>query len=181
MQEFGFIGTIFVITGYVGKLNKWDVNLGNIKFKHLDWKQIRELHKAGFEIESHTVHHADLTRIPLSIVQTELDISKKEIEDQINCEVKFISFPFGRYNANIVEISKSCGYIKGCGFLTGSEERKKSFVLERKAYYFFDGLWSLNAKLSNNIWSVFEDLKLRAINFCSYGTSLVKPTKFNYY
>ena len=32
MQEYGFLGTVFIITGYVGRINEWDVNCGGKKF-----------------------------------------------------------------------------------------------------------------------------------------------------
>ncbi len=180
MQEFNFTGTIFIITGYVGQLNEWDINLGWKKFRHLSWEQIIQLKRAGFEIGSHTVNHPSLVKLSVSSLKFELGYSKKEIEDKIGGEVHFVSFPFGRYNKNVIDVSLACGYHKGCGYYLFNKKSQKNgekFVLERKAYYLFDRLWNLRAKLRENRWSFFEDMKLRAINFFSYGTSLVKPVK----
>ena len=57
----------------------------------------------------------------------------------------------------------------------GFEPRDKSLVFERKAYYLFDGRFALRAKLEGGAMSAFEDVKLRVVNFCSHGTTLVKP------
>ncbi|MBN2105086.1 polysaccharide deacetylase family protein [bacterium] len=180
LQEFGYTATVFVITGFAGSLNDWDVNLGGIKFRHLSWAKIKTLSESGFEIGSHTVHHPDLTRISRDTLIKELTQSKSHLEDQVGKPVHFISFPFGRYNDEVIHECRQAGYRHGCGFWI----RKKndlSFVFERKAYYLFDNAWSLKAKLDHHWGRVIENIKLRAVNFCSHGTSLVKPSKFERY
>ncbi|MFH1942018.1 MAG: polysaccharide deacetylase family protein [bacterium] len=182
MMEIGFRGTVFIITGYVGQMNTWDVNLGWKKFKHLSWDQILQMQKKGFELGSHTVHHPDLTWLNPFYMRSELDRSKKKIEDKTGEEVRFISFPFGRYNRHVIETALDCGYENGCGFWIRKKDkkRKETFVFERKAYYLFDGLWNLKAKLNRNAWTSFEDVKLRIVNYCSHGSSLVKRTKIEF-
>lgn len=175
MAEYGFTGTIFVITGYVGKKNHWDVNLGGITFSHLTWDQLRFLSKASFEIGSHTVHHPDLTRIPLGVVEKELSDSKKMLEDQLGKAIRFISFPFGRYNRKVLGVVQKCGYDRGVGFWTHSEH-EKALVFERRAVYLLDGIWNIKAKLTRTFWTEWEDIKLRVINFFSHGTALVKSS-----
>jgi len=174
LREFGFSATIFVVTGYVGELNHWDVNLGWIHFRHLSWSQLKAFRDASFEIESHTVHHPDLTRISDSRLESEMADSKKSIEDRTGTRVRFISFPFGRYNARVLDLMRKCGYERGVGFWL-RDPADKSLVFKRRAYYLFDGIWNLKAKLGMNALSILEDVKLRSINFCSRGTALVKP------
>jgi peptidoglycan/xylan/chitin deacetylase (PgdA/CDA1 family) len=88
LEEFGFSATVFVVTGYVGMLNAWDVNLGWITFRHLSWSQLEAFRKASFEIESHTVHHPDLTRMNSAKLDSELADSKKTIEDRTGTRVR---------------------------------------------------------------------------------------------
>ncbi len=178
LEKYGFSATLFVITGYAGRLNEWDINLGWLKFRHLSWNQIRELSRLGFEIGSHTVHHADLTNLDERTLMKELRQSKAEIEHRISKTVRFISFPFGRYDSRVVQACREAGYTAGCGFLSGRNQ-KDSFVFDRKAYYLIDGIWNLKAKLASDWTGSMESAKLRFINFCSHGTSLVKPPKWN--
>jgi len=178
LMEFGFSATLFVITGYAGRLNEWDVNLGGLKFKHLSWDRIRELSRIGFEIGSHTVHHPDLTKLDERTLMNELHRSKTDIENRIHKTVRFISFPFGRYDKRVVQACRETGYAAGCAFLSG-KGKKDSFVFDRKAYYLIDGIWNLKAKLSSDWTASIERAKLRFINFCSHGTSLVKPPKWD--
>ena len=79
MLEYGFTGTVFVISQFVDSWNNWDVNLGGKKFKHLSWSQLVELKKLGFGIESHGVSHADLTQVKKDRLYRELSHYKKEI------------------------------------------------------------------------------------------------------
>jgi len=179
MQEFEYTGTIFIVTGYVDRMNDWDVNLGGRRFRHMSWEQIRKMHRAGFEIGSHTVHHPDLTKTDPNWLKFELSRSKAEISDQLGEGVTCVAFPFGRYNKRVIDMCKALGYQKGCSFWLRRKEKKiqESFVLERKAYYLFDNLWSLKAKLNQNFWTPLENMKLRVINFCSHGSSLIKPPR----
>jgi peptidoglycan/xylan/chitin deacetylase (PgdA/CDA1 family) len=175
MMEYGFTGAVFVITDYIGALNRWDVNLGWLAFSHLAWDQILEMRKYGFEFGSHTHRHPDLTRVSDERIVHELEYSKKILEDRLGEEVPFISFPFGRYNENVVRKSKEAGYKRACAFWNSLKKSEESFVFERMAYYLFDTTWNLKAKLGHNLWTHCEVAKLRVINFCSHGTSLVKP------
>lgn len=176
MKEFGFTGTVFIVSGYAGRLNDWDVNLGGLRFRHLSWAQINELQQAGFELGSHSVHHTDLVRTGTDRIRFEIWESKKEIEDHTGSPVRFFSFPFGRYNPTIVDQVRDAGYEAGVGLLKPVKLRPDtdSFVLERKAYYLIDGLFSLKHKLESKLFSPLENAKLRVINFCSHASSLVK-------
>ena len=176
LQEAGYTATVFVVSGYVGTLNSWDVNLGWITFRHLDWSQLDGLRRASFEIGSHTVHHPDLTRITAEKLKSELGDSKKVIEDKLGIPIRMISFPFGRYNERVLDTMRECGYERGAGFWLRKPEDKR-FVFERKAYYLFDGIWNLKSKLGSGFPSILEGLKLKIVNFCSHGTALVKPCR----
>jgi peptidoglycan/xylan/chitin deacetylase (PgdA/CDA1 family) len=175
MESVQFIGTIFIITGYVGKFNSWDVNLGGKQFRHMNWMQIKQLADAGFEVGSHSVHHKDLTYLNASTLQSEVEQSKTIIEDKIGSSVQFISFPFGRFNRNIIDICKQVGYERGCGLWISSKIKStEPFVLKRQSFYLFDNIHNLKGKIENRFLKRIEDLKLRVVNFCSYGTTLVK-------
>ncbi|MCD6117400.1 polysaccharide deacetylase family protein [bacterium] len=175
LEEFNFTGTIFIITGFVGKENKWDVNLGGLRFKHLSWAQIDSLKKAGFEIGSHTIHHSDLTRINRKEIENEVFESKQELERKTGDKVKFISFPFGRYNTEVIDLCVKAGYKGGCTYWIHKKDKENPFLMGRRAWYLFDPWFMMQAKLGNGIAGRIEEAKLRAINFFSHGTALLKP------
>jgi peptidoglycan/xylan/chitin deacetylase (PgdA/CDA1 family) len=180
LLDYQYTGTLFVISRYVNCWNAWDVNLGGKRFKHLSWDKLAELSKMGFEIGSHGMYHKDFTQMNDQHLYAELMLSKKEIEDHIGQKVHFLSFPFGRYNKRVIEAAKACGYQKACGYFRKKhihEKNEEMFVLERKAYYLFDTKWNLKAKIEPSLWKCFENLKLRLVNFGSYGTLLLKKTE----
>jgi peptidoglycan/xylan/chitin deacetylase (PgdA/CDA1 family) len=177
MKERAYPGIVFVVTGHVGRLNTWDVNLGWRTFRHLSWEQMREMMQAGFQFGSHTVHHPDLTRADDRTIRRELETSKKDLEDHLGAPVGYISYPFGRFNRRVVEISRQCGYRNGCAFWNRIGWRREPYVLERKAVYLLDGRFGLDAKVNRRPWSFMENIKLRLINFGSHGTAMVKGLK----
>jgi len=177
LQEYGFHATIFIISGYIGLLNRWDVNLGGRLFQHISRQHITELHENGWEIGSHTVNHPDLTRVTPDQVREELRTSKEQLEEILGSSVASVSFPFGRYSRSIITSAAEAGYSCCCGFWRKpwTRELQEPFVFERKAFYLFDNILNLKAKIDGGALSKIENIKLRIINFCSHGTALVKP------
>ena len=179
LRELGMRATVFVVSGYVGRDNGWDVNLGGLRFRHASWDQLKALRDAGWEIGSHTVHHPDLTRVPDETVMRECRLSRSTLEETLGQPVTALSPPFGRYNERVLEAAVQAGYRRVCAFWRNraAENCKEAFVIERKACYLFDTLQSLSAKCADDGWGRLESIKLRVINFFSHGTALVKPAR----
>lgn len=175
LQKFGFTACIFVITGYVGKLNEWDYNwLGN-KRRHLNWEEIKEMADAGFEFGSHTVNHPDLTRIPRQFVEYELKRSKEILEDKLGRRVDFLSYPFGRYNRYVQEEAEKIGY-QGAYTLSPNpkEDGLRPFSLNRLGVYLLDSPLTLKIKLNQNKLFWIEDMKGKIINRFPDWTVILK-------
>lgn len=175
LDEFNFTASIFVITGFVGKINTWDVNVGGLRFEHMNWQQIEDLHRSGFEIGSHTVHHPDLTRIGPEYIRQEVLESKHELEQHLQDRVEFISLPFGRYTRSVIDICRAAGYSGVCTYWLKSGDYGSRFIIPRRAWYLFDPWFMLDIKCSNGLPGFVEMMKLRLINFFSHGTALIKP------
>jgi peptidoglycan/xylan/chitin deacetylase (PgdA/CDA1 family) len=122
LQEYGFTAFIFIITGFVGKPNSWDFNLGRKRKRHLSWKQIKEMSQFGFDFGSHTVNHPDLTKINPNWVAYELKKSKEVLEDKLGKEVIFLSYPFGRYNRFVQEEAERLGYKRAYTLCSNAKE-----------------------------------------------------------
>jgi peptidoglycan/xylan/chitin deacetylase (PgdA/CDA1 family) len=179
LQRYGFSACIFLVTGYVGKYNEWDVNWGK-KFKHLSWKQVKEMANRGFVFGSHTVNHPDLTKLKKKFVEYELRESKEKLEDNLGQMISFLSFPFGKYNQMTVELAQKLGYQKA--FTLCSSKRNSysdSFVQGRVGMYLFDSPLTLRIKLEGGRLFWIEDLKGRIINTFATGTTLVKKPDYS--
>lgn len=79
----------------------------------LSWDEINEMSQNNICFGSHTKSHAILTQISNDKVIEELKESKSKIENKINNEVEFISYPNGNYNTDIASATKKLGYLAG--------------------------------------------------------------------
>jgi peptidoglycan/xylan/chitin deacetylase (PgdA/CDA1 family) len=175
LQKYGFTAFIFIITGFVGKYNSWDYNPGRRRKRHLSWKQIKEMSKSGFGFGSHTVNHPDLTRIDQRFVAYELKKSKEILEDKLEKEVSFLSYPFGRYNRFVQEEACRLSYKRAYTLCSKTKENGfQPFAQNRCGMYLFDSPLTLKIKLNHCRLFWIEDLKARIINRFASGTAILK-------
>ncbi|HEX9917471.1 MAG TPA: polysaccharide deacetylase family protein [candidate division Zixibacteria bacterium] len=173
LQKHNMFAYIFIPTGFVGKENSWDANLGNRRFKHLGWEQIKEMSEYGFLFGSHSVNHPDLTRLSDKHLKYELEVSKDQLEQELGKKIDLLSYPFGKTNSRVRAMAKEAGYKKGFT-ICKSISPPNHFAVARKPLYLIDSLLSFEIKLkqSNLVW--IEDIKSKIINSFANGTILVK-------
>lgn len=82
----------------------------NLSRKVLTKYQIKQLSKK-FEIGAHTLSHVDLTRVNLYKAKEEIFRGKEELEQIIGKRVYKFSFPWGRYNKDIIKLVREAGFI----------------------------------------------------------------------
>lgn len=99
LKKYGFTGTIFVITDFIGK-----------QPGYLTWEQIKEMKANGMDFQSHTVTHHSMTSLSESQLRDELVNSKKMLDEQLNQDTKFMAYPTGTYNLYIGKLVKDAGY-----------------------------------------------------------------------
>lgn len=98
LEEYNCHATVFVPSGKVGRYNDWDEGVrGFQKMPIMSYQQLRELPEKIAEIGSHGISHTDLDLLQLHEVARELLESRSEIEQMIGRQVRFFSFPFGKY------------------------------------------------------------------------------------
>lgn len=168
--------TVFVITDFIGRDNRWDVALGGIHYSHLEAEDIRKLHRAGWEIGSHSLTHQSLRGLTQVELRRQLRDSKGKLEDLIGQPVESFAPPFGNVSPRIIDAAVSCGYRKVCGFfpLKYYNSPTPPHLILRLAVYRCDTSRSLLAKLSVTRLLYREVLKQNIINFCSNATIAVK-------
>ena len=121
MQTIGFTGVIFVISGFAGKLNEWDVSLNRQRFRHLSPNHIRELAAAGWEIGAHSVTHRALPLLSETQVRREMQESREKIAEWAKQPVISFAYPFGIKTARERQLAKECGFQFGCKGVRGSQ------------------------------------------------------------
>ena len=82
-----------------------NVGRGGIRLRAL-----RRLVADGWEIDSHTVHHPDLTTLPGARVRAELVDSRAWIRHTLGAPARFFCYPAGRFDAALVAAVRAAGY-----------------------------------------------------------------------
>jgi peptidoglycan/xylan/chitin deacetylase (PgdA/CDA1 family) len=76
----------------------------------LVWAQVRELQANAVRMGSHMLLHKDLTSLDPEAAHTELQQSKKIIEDKVGAECSSFCFPWGRYDSTSITAVRRAGY-----------------------------------------------------------------------
>jgi peptidoglycan/xylan/chitin deacetylase (PgdA/CDA1 family) len=120
LRKRNFIGTFFVYTNPVGRNH------------YLSWEQLKEMTLTGMDIQAHTITHPHLRTIAASEAQREISESKKTLESKLGKPVVALSYPFGEYNAAIIEMTKRAGLESAVTLATGYRQRADElFTLHR--------------------------------------------------
>ena len=121
MKKYGFTGTIFVVTGFLGVYDNY-----------MTWEQAKELSDNGFSIESHTYSHKSMTETSDEEISKELTKSRDIIKNKLGIDADFMAYPTGTYNLHIAELVQKAGY-KGAFTIKYDNVSRESnvYALER--------------------------------------------------
>jgi len=149
LRECNFSATVFVVTGHVGIANRWMRSGGYPERPLMGWREIEEIKKHGITIGSHTVNHRCLKHLSLKDVKTEIEDSKKLLEDRLGVPVNHFAYPYGDTNRIIVNVIKECGYKTACSTKSGfNTSGINLFELRRLEIYGTDSIWRFAIKLT---------------------------------
>ncbi len=102
LASYGWRGTVFPITDYVGRSNCWPGQPSGIPTDHLlGWSELRELAAAGWEVGAHSRTHPDLTSLDDHGLAAELLGAKAILEDHLGLAVAAFAYPYGRYDRRV--------------------------------------------------------------------------------
>ena len=173
LAKYHFTATVFVIAKYVGRWNSWDHNFPVSPAAHCGWNEIRFLLARGWEVGSHTVGHPNLRRLTRRQIWYELRYSKTLIEHKLGTVVNVVSYPFGRFDCQVVELVRDAGYLAGCTLgYQHPDVDQFPHALARRGVYFFEPFVLYKAKLRNNYLSHCDDLKQRLFSRAAQSSLL---------
>jgi peptidoglycan/xylan/chitin deacetylase (PgdA/CDA1 family) len=93
--------------GWPGVLNLTLKNLPDIG----GTRGARRLIAAGWEIDSHTLTHPDLTTLPDADLRREVRQSRARITRLLGQPASFFCYPSGRYDARVIQAVRAAGYL----------------------------------------------------------------------
>ncbi|MFP3869836.1 MAG: polysaccharide deacetylase family protein [Syntrophobacteria bacterium] len=107
LQRHNFKATLFIYTDFIGSSPN-----------ALTWEQLQEMARAGFEVEAHTISHADLTRklegegvdAYCQRIRRELEVPRRLIEEHVGQQAVWLAYPYGRVNNLVITMAKEAGY-----------------------------------------------------------------------
>lgn len=144
LKKYGFTATLFIYTNFVG-----------VSKNAITWDQLREMKADGFEIESHTISHCDLTKkmkgeatkAYMERIKKELFVSKQILDEKLEQDTIGLAFPYGRYNQRVLNMCDEAGYRLslsvrrgGNPFFTDPLTLKRNQVLKRDMESFITNL-----------------------------------------
>lgn len=101
---------VFPVASRIGKTNDWDSG-GELAGKALlGWEEISRLAGHRVKIGSHGMNHIKLTDLDTKSLKAEVVDSKKLLEDRLEIEVDGFSYPFGLFNAEVIDAVREAGY-----------------------------------------------------------------------
>lgn len=109
LSDHGFTAAVFMTTAFIGKTAPFD----GADTTFLSRSMLQELHAAGFDIQSHTATHRDLTTLSPDALMQEMSGSRSMLEDILGAPVHHVAYPYGRYNDSVVQAAAGAGYRYG--------------------------------------------------------------------
>jgi len=163
LRRHNFSATVFLVTDYIGKSSLWDYR----RRMHLNWTQIMEMADAGIEFGSHSASHRDLRSLNEKDLDSELSGSKKLLEDKLGQKIKYVAYPFGRFNKKVIDFAVRAGYEQGFALARGEGD----YARARACIYCYDNPYSVSLKLKG-FW--LEYCKDYINNWLAGGTIILR-------
>jgi peptidoglycan/xylan/chitin deacetylase (PgdA/CDA1 family) len=116
LKAHGFTATLFAPTGFIA-LPGGRRHLNGRPC--MNWAEVEEMHRHGFEFGSHTVDHIILHTADCAEIVRQLQRSKRQLEDKLGREVTSFSYPYAfpeadpRFVAGLGDMLAEAGYTRG--------------------------------------------------------------------
>lgn len=98
LEQYHYPATFFITTDSVGHS------------VFMDWKDLERMESAQMDIQSHSLTHPHLNRIPREEAYREISESKKALENHLHQKQVVFAYPFGAYSEKIIDMVKDAGY-----------------------------------------------------------------------
>jgi len=127
----GIHAAVFVIAGMIGGTNDWDRAAGARKLALLDADGIRAAAAQGIAVGSHGLTHRRLVELDESELNEELSQSGERLAALGLPRPLAFSYPYGQWNAKVVEAVRSAGYAAAFTTRPGVVRRDVRYVVPR--------------------------------------------------
>ena len=133
--------------GWPGVLN---LKVESVEQGELTEEMVADLVEAGWEVDSHTFTHPDVTSLDAESLRHELEGSRRELARRFGEPVNFFAYPAGRYDREAIEAVEEAGYLGAMTTDPGFATRDRPYTLNRLRVVGGDGVAGLEAKLNGD-------------------------------
>jgi peptidoglycan/xylan/chitin deacetylase (PgdA/CDA1 family) len=150
LEKYNFNAVIYLVVGYLGRINEWEAYAIQRRFKHINAAQISALNANGFEIASHTMNHPYLPACSIATLKSEVNDSKKRLQDIIGDSIISFCYPYGKFREKTVQMVREAGYLYATGnIMLGKCYRNNNYTLQRRSIYATDSNRSFLKKVKD--------------------------------
>jgi peptidoglycan/xylan/chitin deacetylase (PgdA/CDA1 family) len=103
MKKYGYPAVFSIYTKGVGN---------NVGRRHVTWEHLQEMVADPLvTIASHSVTHPlDLTKLPDDQLIPEVRESKRILEEKLNTNIRYFTYPVGKYDQRVAQLVQAAGY-----------------------------------------------------------------------
>jgi peptidoglycan/xylan/chitin deacetylase (PgdA/CDA1 family) len=126
----------------------WPGVLNEITEGHLSNARIESLIRIGWEIDSHSLNHPDMTTLTPSAMRYQLVASRQFLQRTFHIPANSFCYPSNKYNAAVLAATQAAGYQNATTENTGYAHSSAPFELNR--FEIEGGVSELASDLSQN-------------------------------
>ena len=131
----------------------WPADLDLIVERHslLTHAMVARMIEAGWELDSHTVHHLVLNHLSPAQLRVEVVDSRIMLERMFHVPVRFFCYPGGDYDARAIAAVKRAGYQAATGTRYAAALPKELYTLPRIYCYWGESLTVFGQRLQRTV------------------------------
>jgi len=114
--------------GWPGTMNLALSHLNGIDVKR---RWMKKVIRAGWELDSHTLTHPDLTTLGADALRHEVAGSRRRLRRIFHVPVHFFCYPSGRYDGRVIAAVEAAGYLGATTTIEGLATPDARYVLRR--------------------------------------------------
>jgi peptidoglycan/xylan/chitin deacetylase (PgdA/CDA1 family) len=122
LDSLGLPGTVFAPSAFIESsepmswpgIDQWLDTQYRPELVPMGWEELAELRAHGWEVGSHTHTHPRLTQLEDEELERELVQSRRELESRLGIACTALAYPYGDYDARVVDAARRAGYTAAC-------------------------------------------------------------------
>ena len=136
LRKLGWPGVLSAISGRIGQPN---AELSN--------QMVQTMINDGWELDSHTINHVDVSQASGAQLTSEVAGSRKMLQQRFHQPVNFFCYPSGRYDDQAIQAVRDAGYLGATTTDEGLASKNEMYTLKRVRVDGSDGVSGLLRKL----------------------------------